>query len=181
MSRSYCPRCGAELASLPPVRCDQCGYTQFVNPKPCGGVVVIRDAADGVEFLAARRAHEPSMGMWDLPGGFCDGFEHPAETAVREAREEVGIDVTLGPLVGVYLGTYHYQGEALPVLDVYYLAELVAGVPTPNPQEMSEVAWFPLADPPPLAFPTMDAVIRDAAKLVVNGQWRGKAARPTDG
>lgn len=159
----YCPRCGAALADPPPVRCDACGYRQYVNARPCGGVVVVRG---GTEFLAARRAHEPSLGMWDLPGGFCDGWEHPADAAVREAREEVGIDVRLGPVVGLYVGEYHFQDETIPVLDAYYLAEIVGGEPTPAPAEMSEVRWFRLAEPPPLAFPTMDAVVRDAAELL---------------
>ncbi|MGH3713756.1 MAG: NUDIX domain-containing protein [Micromonosporaceae bacterium] len=158
----HCSRCGAQLPGAPPIRCLTCGYTLYVNARPCAGVVVVRD--DG-SFLAGRRAHEPSLGMWDLPGGFCDGWEHPAEAAVREAREEVGIEVTLGPLVGVYVGDYAHQGETLPVLDLYYLATLVSGDPTPDPAEMSEVAWFPLTDPPPLAFPNMDAVVRDAAAL----------------
>jgi 8-oxo-dGTP diphosphatase len=48
---------------------------------------------DGDRFLALRRAAEPQAGQWGLPGGFCDGWEHPADAAVRE---ELGVDVAPG-------------------------------------------------------------------------------------
>lgn len=41
-------------------------------------------------------------GTWSLPGGFVDPGESPAETAVRETREETGLDVRVTDLVGVY-------------------------------------------------------------------------------
>ncbi|MGH3735451.1 MAG: NUDIX hydrolase [Micromonosporaceae bacterium] len=84
------------------------------------------------------------------------------------------IEVRLGPLIGLYIGDYRHQGETIPVLDAYYLAVLGGGEPTPDPAEMSEVGWFPLAAPPPLAFPTMDAVVRDARRLIAAGAL-GKA------
>lgn len=168
----FCPRCAARLPGPPPVRCAGCGYAQYVNAKPCAGVMVVRHSTPGLEFLAARRAHEPSQGLWDLPGGFCDGWEHPADAAVREAREEVGIEVRLGPLIGLYVGDYRHQGETLPVLDAYYFAEQLDGEPKPDPAEVSEVAWFPIVAPPPLAFPNMDAVVADAVQQLAEGRWR---------
>jgi 8-oxo-dGTP diphosphatase len=64
---------------------------------PCAGAVV-HDAAG--RLLLIRRGQEPGRGRWSLPGGRCDPGESAAETAVREVREETGLDVAAGPLVG---------------------------------------------------------------------------------
>jgi len=128
-----------------------------VNAKPTGGLVIL----SGDRFLVVRRAREPKAGLWELPGGFCDGWEHPADAAVREAREELGVTVRLGDLVGMYVGEYEYQDEILPVLDCYWLAEIVDGTIVLDPAEASEHTWADLADPPPLAFATMDAALAD--------------------
>jgi 8-oxo-dGTP diphosphatase len=64
---------------------------------PCAGAVV-HDAA-GL-LLLIRRGQEPGRGLWSLPGGRCEPGESAAETAVREVREETGLDVAAGPLVG---------------------------------------------------------------------------------
>jgi len=157
----FCPRCGGPLSGPPPTRCASCGYELFVNPRPSGGVVVVESG----RFLALRRAAEPRKGEWELPGGFCDGFEHPAEAAVREAREELGVDVELGPFVGMYLGDYEYQGENLPVLDCFWLAWLLDKSVTLNKRESLEYLWLPLSNPPQLGFRSMDQAVRAAAIL----------------
>ena len=64
---------------------------------PCAGAVV-HDAAG--RLLLIRRGREPGRGLWSLPGGRCEPGESAAETAVREVREETGLDVAAGPLVG---------------------------------------------------------------------------------
>ncbi|GAA1794282.1 NUDIX domain-containing protein [Planosporangium flavigriseum] len=114
-------------------------------------------------FLALRRASEPKAGEWELPGGFCDGWEHPADTAVREAREELGVDVELGAFLGMYLTRYEYQNEILPVLDCFWLARLRDEKIRLNPLESSEYTWLPLCDPPRLAFESMDQAVRAAS------------------
>ena len=155
----FCPRCGRALPSAPPIACTACGYALFVNARPTASVIVL----DGDRFLALVRAREPNAGRWDVPGGFCDGWEHPAQAAVREAREELGVRVALGEFVGMYLGAYEYQGERLPVLDCFWLASIVEGELAVDPDEASGYAWLPLADPPPMAFATMDRALTDAA------------------
>ncbi|BCJ63806.1 NUDIX hydrolase [Polymorphospora rubra] len=158
----FCPRCAAALPAAPPTACVGCGYQLFVNARPTVGLIVL----DGDRFLALRRAAEPGAGRWETPGGFCDGAEHPAAAAVREGREELGVEVTVGDFVGMYVGSYDFQGEALPVLDCFFLASIGNGAVKLDPAESSELAWFALHTPPELAFSTMDAAIRDAARMV---------------
>ncbi len=143
-------------------RCVACGYEVYVNPRPTGSTIIL----DGPRFLALVRARDPGAGGWDIRGGFCGPWEHPAVAAVREAREELGVRVALGEFVGMYVGHYPYQGEDRPVLDCFWLASIVEGTVTPDPDEATGHAWLPLYDPPPLAFATMDSAIRDAAALV---------------
>ncbi|WP_432978494.1 NUDIX domain-containing protein [Dactylosporangium sp. CA-233914] len=152
----HCPRCGAQTGDLPAV-CPACGYAAFLNPRPTATVVIVRDG----HFLAILRSLEPRAGWWDLPGGFCDGFEHPADAAVREAREELGVTVELGEFAGMYIGSYDFQGERLPVLECFWIATITGGEITLDPLEGSEYAWLPLSDPPEMAFPNQDVVLRD--------------------
>jgi ADP-ribose pyrophosphatase YjhB (NUDIX family) len=113
-------------------------------------------------------------GLWETPGGFCDGWEHPRDAAVREGREELGVQVRLLDFVGMYLGAYPHQGEDLPVLDCFWLARLPDGPDGPDgadgadgirldPAESTEHAWLSLVGAPPLAFSTMDCAIADLA------------------
>jgi 8-oxo-dGTP diphosphatase len=50
----------------------------------------------------AKRGSDPFKGQWALPGGKMDGDETIEETAIREAKEETGIDVELVKIIGVY-------------------------------------------------------------------------------
>ena len=158
----YCPRCGCALPGRPPTTCAGCSYQLFVNARPTATVIVVRDG----EFLAVQRTIEPKLGLWELPGGFCDGWEHPADAAVREAREELGVTVRLDEFVGMYLGSYDFQDETLPVLDCFWLATIVDGQITLDPGEASAFRWVSIVDPPPLAFATMDRALVDAARIV---------------
>jgi 8-oxo-dGTP diphosphatase len=157
----FCPRCGGPLDGPPPTTCGLCRYQMFVNPRPTATVVVVEDGS----FLALRRAVEPAAGAWELPGGFCDGWEHPADAAVREAREELGIGVELGELVGMYLGSYAFQGEEVPVLDCFWLASIRPDDQkiTINPDESSEFAWFRIDHRPALGFRTMELAMDEVA------------------
>lgn len=163
----HCSRCGAALPSAPPSVCAACGYHVYANARPTSGLIVL--SAERDRFLALLRAREPQAGLWELPGGFCDGAEHPADAAVREAREELGVEIVLGELVGMYPGTYDYQDETLLVLDCIYLASLASGASiTLDPDESAEMTWFPLAAPPAMAFATMDRALADAQKMLVS-------------
>ncbi|WFE21409.1 NUDIX hydrolase [Solwaraspora sp. WMMD937] len=160
-SAAYCPRCGAGLPGPPPVRCGGCAYQLFQNSRPTVNVVVTDPAR--TRFLAIRRAKPPRAGQWETPGGFCDGAEHPRSAALRECREELGVEVELGALVGLYLGEYEFQDELLSVLECFFLATLAGDRVRLDSAEATECGWFALAEPPPLAFATMDAAIRDVA------------------
>lgn len=149
----FCPLCGAAMAPRPiapeNVRrnvCTRCGFVHFPGPKLVAGCFVV----DGGRVLLLRRGIEPAVGKWTFPGGYVDFGENSADAAVRETREEVGMRVALGPLLGVFTDL---TNPALTV--VIYLAAPRAGAPSLS-EEASEVRYF---DPdeipwPEIAFPT---------------------------
>ena len=66
---------------------------------PASDVIIVRDD----HVLLARRAIEPEAGVWELPGGFANRGEHPADTARREILEELAVTVRLTDVLGFYI------------------------------------------------------------------------------
>jgi 8-oxo-dGTP diphosphatase len=157
----YCPRCGERLPAPPPTECTACAYAVFVNARPTATAIIV----DNDRVLTLLRAREPHKGRWELPGGFCDGFEHPAEAVVREAREELGVEIRLDEFVGMYLGYYEFQDEQLPVLDCFWMATIVDGEVRVDPSEADDYAWAPIGELPEFGFETMNRAVADALRL----------------
>lgn len=87
---------------------------------------------------------------WSTIGGAIDPGESPAEAAVREAREELGVEVRLTRLLDVLGGpdyevTYPNGDRTAYVISVYE-ATIVAGLPAPADGELRQVAWFTTAE-----------------------------------
>jgi ADP-ribose pyrophosphatase YjhB (NUDIX family) len=155
----FCPDCGNPLAppEAPAERltaqvCAACGATHFRNSKPCAGALVVRDDL----VLLGRRAIEPGRGLWDIPGGFLEPWEHPADGATREIAEETGLSVRLTSLLAVAMDTYHDQ---FYTHNVYYLAEVIEGEQHAA-DDLAELRWFaPDALPTQFAFAHCRSVI----------------------
>jgi 8-oxo-dGTP diphosphatase len=93
----------------------------------CVGAVV-HDGAG--RLLLIRRGHEPHRGSWSLPGGRIEAGESPEQAVVREVREETGLEVRPGPVVGRV--TIPADGVVFDVVDLACVltdpsAEPVAG------------------------------------------------------
>ena len=171
ISLPYCSACGAKLQGRPPIACPACGIRHWVNAKPCAGVLVMRHE----RLLLLRRANEPWLGRWDIPGGFCDAAEHPIETAIREAREECGLEVEVTGFLGLWLDRYPDPADpdrGKITLNAYYHARAGADVGRPDPAETTEIGWFePDALPPEIAFPDhAEAVLAAWRQAVKDGQ-----------
>jgi ADP-ribose pyrophosphatase YjhB (NUDIX family) len=122
---SFCPLCGADLElrtlkTTEPSRlvCVRCGFVFYLDPKVAVGTIITDDRD---QIVLVRRAIEPGYGKWVFPGGYVDRGEDVKVAAVREAREEAGLDVRLDRLINVY----SYPGRA-PVI-IVYSATIVGG------------------------------------------------------
>lgn len=85
-------------------------------------------------------------GHWATIGGAIEPDESPTESAIREAREEAGVRVELGAILGVlggpdYRVTYPNGDRSAYVVTVFD-ATVIDGTPRPDEDETSDVGWF---------------------------------------
>jgi ADP-ribose pyrophosphatase YjhB (NUDIX family) len=137
----HCPRCATPLelqddhGTRRPV-CPACGYVHYRNPVPAAGVLL----PHGDEVLLVRRKFAPRAGAWCLPAGFMEDGETPEACAVRELREETGIEAELTGLFGVFAGFDDPRVRAVLIL---YTAVRLGGELVPG-DDAIEAQFFHL-------------------------------------
>ena len=90
-------------------------------------------------------------GRWSMPGGWCEYNLAPADNAVKEAREEAGVDVAVKKLIAVHDKDKHNPKPYLfGIVKIFYLCELIGGEFAPN-IETSASGFFGPDELPPLA------------------------------
>ncbi|HEV2082600.1 MAG TPA: NUDIX hydrolase [Brevundimonas sp.] len=92
-------------------------------PVPAVGVICFR----GHDVLLIRRGKPPRMGQWSIPGGRVEPGERAVETALRELREETGVEAELLGLVDVIDGIWPEHGRHYVLID--HAARWIAGEP----------------------------------------------------
>lgn len=128
----------------------------FANPVPTVDVLVYLPWK-GVVLV--ERMNEPHG--WALPGGFIDEGESAEHAAIREAREEIGLDVQLTGLLGVY--SRPDRDPRSHTLSVIYTALPRTADDPRAGDDALRAAWFPLDSlPSPLVFDHAD-ILRDFA------------------
>lgn len=100
----FCPYCAGPLTERwveaeerPRLVCPQ-GHITYLNPKVIVSVIVEEDD----RVLLLRRGIEPRRGYWTFPGGYMEIDESVEECALRESREETGLEMELLGLVGIF-------------------------------------------------------------------------------
>jgi 8-oxo-dGTP diphosphatase len=135
------------------------------------GAVIIENSIEGSRVLLIKRVHPPLQAQWSIPGGVLEVGELVREAAIREAREETGLIVEPGELLGVYDRVlrnaeqrvqYHY------VL-VDFLCRRVGG-DLEAASDAAEVRWFTSLELSALnlADDTLDVIQKGFAKLKVS-------------
>lgn len=108
-------------------------------PTPAVGVVCLK----GDKVLLIRRGTPPRQGEWSLPGGRIEPGERLADAALRELREETGVEAELIGLVDVVDGLFSEAGRHYVLID--YAAIWTGGEPTAG-DDAAEAAFFPLEE-----------------------------------
>lgn len=106
----YCPKCGSDHFvenNFKSKRCDRCGFIYYFNS--CSSTIAIIINSKN-ELLVATRAHEPSKGTLDLPGGFVDMEETGEEAVIREVKEETNLEVESVKYLFSIPNKYIYSG-----------------------------------------------------------------------
>lgn len=156
----YCPTCGDNLESRQlkagdPKRlvCKGCGFVLYLDPKVAVGTII---AMPDSRIVLVRRAIEPGYGRWVFPGGYVDRGEVVSAAALREAREEAGIEIRLEGLVSIY----SYPGRP-PVIIVY--AATATSTKLQHDEESLEIGTFSQDEIPwdDLAFRSTHEALQD--------------------
>ena len=119
----FCPRCGS--ANFPATgsrsfQCGDCSFNYYVNSSAAVAVLLFNENG---ELLFTRRAIEPHLGKLDLPGGFIDPMETGEQAAMREIREELGIEIHSLKYFCSYPNEYIFSGFSVYTLDLAFLAK----------------------------------------------------------
>jgi 8-oxo-dGTP diphosphatase len=101
---------------------------------PCVGAILTENG----RILLIRRGHEPEMGRWSLPGGRIEPGETDQQALVREVREETGLEVAPGPLVGAV----DRPAPGGRVLDIRDYAATVTGGTLAADDDADDARWF---------------------------------------
>jgi ADP-ribose pyrophosphatase YjhB (NUDIX family) len=158
---NFCTVCASSLEvrqlpteDRPRLVCPNCGHIQYINPKVVSGSLPVQEG----KVWLLRRGIEPRFGYWTYPAGFQEWDESTEAAAIRETREEIGCDIEIDALFGVYS-----HGNS-PVVNVVYRAHFVPPRTHPSVSaEAIEVRAFAPDELPwrDLAFASTEQVLRD--------------------
>jgi mutator protein MutT len=123
------------------------GAERLYPTRPLVGVGAV--VWDGAQVLLERRGRAPAQGQWAIPGGLVELGETAAAAVRREVREECGIEITIGPLLGLFEpilrdpdGRIRYHYVVIDFLAHYVSGELRTG------DDAAETRWVVPADLP---------------------------------
>jgi 8-oxo-dGTP diphosphatase len=129
------------------------------------GSVIIEDA----RVVLVKRLHPPLQDEWSIPGGVLEVGELVREAAIREAREETGLIVEPGELLGVYDRVLHdlEQRVQYHYVLIDFLCRRVAGV-LAAASDAAEVRWFTREELPGLK------LAKDTVEVIGKGflKWK---------
>lgn len=158
----YCPTCKETLQhSGNSVKCSKCNFIHYFDPTPTVAVIPIKDG----KILMAIRKVEPFKGGLDLIGGFINKGETAEEAAIREAKEETGLDIKI---TGYYKSYPDFYGSKdKPVLGFDFLAEVIGGTLKAG-DDVAKLKWIPIKDLPNIntnSFDNVKKVLTDLYNL----------------
>jgi len=136
----HCPRCAARELSWPTMNnfiCAQCGFVLYLNI--AAAVAVIIECNN--RLLFGLRKHDPGKGMLDLPGGFVEQGESAEEAALREVREETGIELQQIEYLFSLPNRYLYQDIAYDTLDLIYCSCLAEPPRMQAADDLEQLLW----------------------------------------
>lgn len=162
---NFCPKCGGKISpeSEPP-HCQACNITYYRNAKPTASVLLVKDG----QVLLAKRGIDPYKGAYDIIGGFMEEDELPEQAAIREAKEETGLDIKITSLLGIYNDVYGEGGDH--TLNLHYIGTIIDGEMTAM-DDVESLEWVDI-DKVPLeeGFQNTRESLRDLRQLYVNGK-----------
>lgn len=159
MKRLFCSECGSQYASLDwPRVCNNCNHIAWNNPVPVATILQPVTDGDREGLLVLKRAIQPHLGGWSLPGGFMENNGESAEEgALRELFEETGLQPPTIPKIVSSTATSNGQllivSESTSKLSIASIDKIVLC----SENSDYRVAW----EPEELAFPIHRKAMKD--------------------
>jgi len=121
----FCSNCGSllEIAQIEQRQrhyCSRCNQVHYLQPKVGAGACIEQDN----RLLLIQRTQEPFQYSWNLPAGYVEIEESPSQAAVREVYEEVGLQVEVENLTGVYFFNDDPRGNGILIV---YRCKVIGG------------------------------------------------------
>lgn len=131
---------------------------KYPHPAVTTDCVIFGFDGSNLKILLVQRGIDPYKGIWALPGGFLNPMESAEVGALRELKEETGLE-------SAYLEQFHAYSEPdrdprERVITIAYLA-LVKLQEVKGGDDAADARWFPVNEVPQLAF-DHDLILRDA-------------------
>lgn len=163
MTYNNCPKCGSkysdknkktETKNQDFFNCRKCGFIFYNNPKPAVAGMIFNKQN---ELLLAKRAIDPFMGMWDLPGGFVSANENPSDSIIREIKEELNLNVKIINIEDTFIEEYKNKGrndENYAVALIVYILKVHSFKNIKTDDDVSDYKFFSIHKiPKNIAFP----------------------------
>jgi ADP-ribose pyrophosphatase YjhB (NUDIX family) len=156
--KTYCVHCGSKitrknLEGKQRDYCQQCNTIFYENPLPVASSIVVNENR---QVLLVKRKKDPYRDMWCLPIGFAEVDEEVHSAALRELREEAGVEGEIVRLIDVdTVDNYFYGSLAI----VTYEVRMTGGVVRPG-DDASDAGFFKIDEIPKLAWSSNEKAIR---------------------
>jgi 8-oxo-dGTP pyrophosphatase MutT (NUDIX family) len=145
-----------------------------ITTEHSAGGVVYRRNTRGYDIIAVQRARH---GDWSLPKGHIEPDETPERAALREVKEETGLDARIIAPLGEVVYFYRRPQHGLTRKTVtYYLMEATGGELAGPSWEVSEVRWVPIAEAPNLLSYDNDRQLVSKAASLLDAHANGRPA-----
>lgn len=147
--KKFCHFCGTPLIrrfaeGADRLYCTSCDQPLYENPIPATALVVVDELQ---RILLVKRDVEPKKGWWCLPGGFMELGETSENAALRELKEETGLEGKIDRLLGVFANDHAQYHTILIVgyLVLDYRGRAEAGDDAADLRFFEKDAWPPIA------------------------------------
>ncbi len=130
------------------------------------GGVVYRKTGDKIEIIIGKHSGHH---RWVLPKGWVEEGETKEETAKREVKEEVGVEVEVGEPIGdFYIYFTNEAGKHVRKTNYFFLMKYISGDPVKgHGWEMEEAKWvLPSEAVEELTYPSEKEIVQKAVKLI---------------
>ncbi|MDP6957977.1 MAG: NUDIX hydrolase [Planctomycetota bacterium] len=164
MEPDYCIKCAGSMEKKVPKGesrersiCSECGYIHYLDPKIACGTIPEYEG----KLVLIRRKIDPRAGYWSFPCGFMEIDETTSEAAIRETKEETGLEVKLQDHLGTYSYTKGWWGGSVVI--VAYTATILSDPIPIAGDDAAEARFFSPSEIPwdDLAFKSSTEALRD--------------------